>query len=80
MNDLKSRLGSIPDSYLRTLRPSVQKLLRHDLPDLMLRTEALERLIKECGALLDGERWRRSELSVHPAQREEPPPDDEGPT
>ncbi len=34
-DSIRARLGSIPDSYLRTLRPSVQRLLRVDLPALL---------------------------------------------
>lgn len=45
IDSIKARLGSIPKSYLDTLRPSVKQLITVDLPRLIRQVEELTRKV-----------------------------------
>jgi hypothetical protein len=52
ITEIKHRLESIPDDYLRTLRPSIQQLLRRDIPELISQIEFNQRAIDALGGIV----------------------------
>ncbi len=83
MNDIKKRLATLSPKLLRTLPPSVQAILRRDMPRLIDVAEAADHLLSSkglaCGPLITVRRQHLERLceAVQSANEElyfTPPP------